>query len=1036
MANGESGWDGNQAGQRVRLVGNPGRQGTTTGRTKQTGSFLMVEVDFGPNDRKYQRYNLLEPVDSAPDMHALLASGRFGGPIDLRRILTLAKVRGDLTNVFYSMESSNTRFYAHQFKPVLKFVESTTGRLLIADEVGLGKTIESVYIWKELQARANARRLLVVCPAMLREKWRDDLAQRFDIIAEIVAADGLIKNIEQATQRPRHSFTLIASLEGLRTPFDYHSDRDTSSKAELARILDRNNASEDFALFDLVIIDEAHYLRNPGTASNRLGRLLRDAARNLVLLTATPIQIDSDNLYQLLRLIDEDQFFQAESFKEMLRANVPIVRALSSLWRAPPDLAAAAANVESAIETPYFGDDQALRKLGNRISSIPIEDRQTRVEIARALESRSLLGQYMTRSRKRQVLERNVVRDPRVLRVSFDDLERKCYDMITRRIRDQIAHTQGVASFSLCMRQRQMASSIVAALEHWRDTELLEELLWEDVGLSLTEDEELSFGDIGSIENIVTHLPDLEKQDSKYHQLRRYLAGQLGSYPRDKIVIFSFFRRTLEFLRRRLRADGIRVEAIMGGMGDEKFKVLSSFARHGGPSVLLSSEIGSEGIDLQFCRHLVNYDLPWNPMKVEQRIGRLDRLGQRAEKISIVNIALEDTVEDRILLRLYDRIELFKDSVGDIEEILGEETRDLFSKLFSPDLTDEQRVQLAEQSAAAIINRRAIQERLETEAVNLVGFEDYIRDSVNEARDQGRWLNAEELMALVYDFFESQYPGTKIERDHERSWQARIDLSLEARRDLAAFVRDYRGAAETRVHQSAVTCVFDPRMAHELEHGTEIIQPTHALVQWIREWYDVDDMGPHAVSSAQLLRRDRVTAPAGRYAFAAWRWEFNGIRAERVLKCRAVNVDSGRVLDWGESEALVNAAAREGQPWRNVANAMDIGSIRKAVECCEQALGDGFDRYTSEFQAENDRRCNGQRTSAERYTKRRIRELDDRLHRFRSENRRRLLPMTEGLVRKERSELNTKLARIETRREVDSSFAELAIGVIRLTEDA
>ena len=148
---------------------------------------------------------------------------------------------------------------------------------------------------------------------MLREKWADDLAQRFDITADIVGVGTLIKRLELATQRPRHAFALIASLEGLRTPADFHSDEGTSSKAELARILDHNNASADFALFDLVIIDEAHYLRNPGTASNRLGRLLRDAARNMVLLTATPIQIDSDNLYQLLRLVDEDQFFHSQA---------------------------------------------------------------------------------------------------------------------------------------------------------------------------------------------------------------------------------------------------------------------------------------------------------------------------------------------------------------------------------------------------------------------------------------------------------------------------------------------------------------------------------------------------------------------------------------------------------------------------------------------------------------------------------------------------------------------------------------------------
>ena len=200
-----------EAGQQVSMKGNPGRQGTTTGRTRQVGTFLMVEVDFGPNERVFKRSELLELVEPEENMLDLLAKGRCGGPIDLRRVLTLAKVKGDLTNVFYSMEASNTDFYPHQFKPVLKFIESTVGRLLIADEVGLGKTIESIYIWKELQAREDARRLLIIVPAMLRQKWQDDLQRCFGISAEIIRSRELVEKVERFSQRRliNHTFTLI-----------------------------------------------------------------------------------------------------------------------------------------------------------------------------------------------------------------------------------------------------------------------------------------------------------------------------------------------------------------------------------------------------------------------------------------------------------------------------------------------------------------------------------------------------------------------------------------------------------------------------------------------------------------------------------------------------------------------------------------------------------------------------------------------------------------------------------------------------------
>ena len=246
-------WDGQSASVPVRLRDNPGRQGTTTGKTRQVGTHLYVQVDFGPNDKQYKQYELLEPVGSDLDMYDLLDAGSFGGPSDLRRILTFEKIKGELTNVLYSMEASNTDFYPHQFKPVLKFIESPVGRLLIADEVGLGKTIESIYIWKELQARNDARRLLVVCPAMLREKWRSDLRNRFNISSDIVDAKGLLQALSDLSPRGgSRSFTYIASLEALRPPVkpprNFEDPEVTSSRAQLGRLLDANTASDEFAL--------------------------------------------------------------------------------------------------------------------------------------------------------------------------------------------------------------------------------------------------------------------------------------------------------------------------------------------------------------------------------------------------------------------------------------------------------------------------------------------------------------------------------------------------------------------------------------------------------------------------------------------------------------------------------------------------------------------------------------------------------------------------------------------------------------------
>lgn len=317
-----------KSGIRVCLRDNPGRQGITTGQTKKAGSRFLIEIEFGPNDKQYKNVEIVENIASSHDPFSLLSRGRFGNPTDLRRILIFEKIKGDLTNIFYSMESSNTDFYPHQFKPVLNFIESPAGRLLIADEVGLGKTIEATYIWKEVQARQGARRLLIVCPAMLREKWRRDLRNRFNIGAEIVSPSALLARLQDiAEHRTQESFVSIVSLESVRTPNGYENPQNTTIRAQLARILDEYPATIDFALFDQVIIDEAHYLRNPSTGNNRIGRLLRDAAQNLVLLTATPIQLGSENLYQLMKILDPDVFYDSQVFDGLTRSNASIVKA-------------------------------------------------------------------------------------------------------------------------------------------------------------------------------------------------------------------------------------------------------------------------------------------------------------------------------------------------------------------------------------------------------------------------------------------------------------------------------------------------------------------------------------------------------------------------------------------------------------------------------------------------------------------------------------------------------------------------------------
>ena len=165
------------------------------------------------------------------------------------------------------------------------------------------------------------------------------------------------------------------------------------------------------------------------------------------------------------------------------------------------------------------------------------------------------------------------------------------------------------------------------------------------------------------------NMGELRAGDSKYARLRARLLAFLAAHPREKVILFSYFRPTLAYLRERLDQRRNLASSCRAATRD-KDGVIAEFQSSGGPSVLLSSEVGSEGIDLQFAWVVVNYNLPWNPMRVEQRIGRVDRIGQASPKVVIWNLFYDQTIDSRIYDRLFRRLRIFEEALGALEPIL------------------------------------------------------------------------------------------------------------------------------------------------------------------------------------------------------------------------------------------------------------------------------------------------------------------------------------------------------------------------------
>jgi hypothetical protein len=206
-----------QAGQQVRLIHDPGRIGVVTGKTVVRKDVTLWLVQF-PKGSDWVPEDQLEVLpDSLEHPVELLKRGRVGATADLRRMLTHVRLTGRLADVLYSMDMTGTDFYAYQFKPLVKLLNSPSTGIVLADEVGLGKTIEAGLLWTELRGRFHFRRLFVLCPAVLRGKWVKELHTRFGVRADTLgAADVLDRLRESVGEGPSATFAIVASMQGVR----------------------------------------------------------------------------------------------------------------------------------------------------------------------------------------------------------------------------------------------------------------------------------------------------------------------------------------------------------------------------------------------------------------------------------------------------------------------------------------------------------------------------------------------------------------------------------------------------------------------------------------------------------------------------------------------------------------------------------------------------------------------------------------------------------------------------------------------------
>jgi superfamily II DNA or RNA helicase len=1028
-----------EAYSKISLRDDPTRLGTILGKTRPRGRELTWLVDFG-NERQWVPESQLVRHDEILTPIEAFEQGRLSGAKELRRAITQARLSGRLVDTIYSLGITETDFYPHQYRPVLKLLDSASTGLLVADEVGLGKTIEAGLVWTELRARFDYRRLLVLCPAVLREKWQLELERRFGVSAQIEDAAGVLKHLQKAASG-QAEFAVIASLQGVRPTRRWSSATNSRRSSDrLGRFL--ADAASGEPLVDLLVVDEAHYLRNPETQTSRAGRLLRDVAEYALFLSATPIHLKSADLFTLLHLLDQDTFGSEWEFDYLQKANAPLNDARGLVLTGKLDRNRLARLLENAAQHPLLNGHRQLEGLLESLRSGPAEvsDPASISEISHALEQANLLSQVVTRTRRRDVEQLRVIRHPVTVRTRMSVVERDFYEAVTAVVRDYARRLENsVEGFLLVTPQRQMSSSMAAALEAWRKRAGLglEEELYEDFGVDDTAPVAEPGPLLRELLDATRRLGDpkeLRKHDSKYSDFLREVRVAFEHDSQTKILVFSYFRATLSYLSERLAEDGVRAFVMHGGTED-KTTIVRTFLECQGAAVLLSSEVGSEGLDLQDCAIVVNYDLPWNPMKVEQRIGRIDRLGQKADKISIWNLIYADTIDERIYERLFLRLRLFERTLGGLEPILGEQVQRLTRDLLASDLTPAQEEERITQTAVALENRRREEERLEDEAPQLAAHGDYILQTIHQARELDRAVSEQDLFFFLSDYLTATFPGSEFSRLQQDGFWAEIRLSRQAQHSFSSFLRDRGLSTRTALADFSVDRVvaeFKNRAVTRPARGFETISQFHPLVRFVATEVGRRTVPVRPAVAVRMALSGAHPVRTGDFAFLVDLWAAEGLHPVDKLFFCALDLDRGSLLARLEAERLISLAAARGRTWETARSDLDLELVASRIdEQCIATAQAEFDSFREALRRRTEDQTEVRLRSASSRFERQVKSLKLLLEQ-QARAGSRIARATEGRLKKLLARRDEILARIEGRKSSSLTQTELALGVVRV----
>lgn len=556
----------------------------------------------------------------------------------LRYVAILSKIKNETAGGFLSALASGIIPLPHQLHVLNRAMETNNIRYILADEVGLGKTIEAGMIIKELKSRGLVQRVLVVCPTGLVTQWASEMQEKFHEKFHVILPSDYdtIRRLTDTEDVYGQYDQVISPMDSIK-PIEKHAGW-TNERVE------RYNEERIYSIinsgWDLIIIDEAHRVAGSSgeVARYKLGYLLSQASPYLLLLSATPHNGKTEPFLRLVRLLDEEAFPNSKSIvKEQVAPY--LIR----------------------TEKREAIDNNGNLLFKNRIThlvELHWDERHTFQQELYELVSHYVSKTYDKAKRNRKknmcliflliIMQRMVTSSTAAVRQSLE-----------RRLEALKSQNTRIGSLT--------------------DADLIEMDIEDDVAEAL---EAMSLNiaeEIGELENIIAVAKQAEFQhpDVKVEHLVDTIDDILSEDRNQKIIIFTEFVATQKYLQQLLENRGFTISILNGSMGiDERNDALQEFKTK--TNIFISTDAGGEGLNLQFSNIIINYDLPWNPMKIEQRCGRADRIGQQRD-VHIYNFIVGDTVENRVREVLEQKLSIiFKElGVDKYSDVLDSEVAEL-----------------------------------------------------------------------------------------------------------------------------------------------------------------------------------------------------------------------------------------------------------------------------------------------------------------------------------------------------------------------